>query len=76
MKCLVLGVWCNAQVLDLVRAGVDLVRRRRSLANYQPTEPSPSTRQIGLLPSPCRIGISQPQLDHLDEGYGVVRPER
>ena len=32
------GVWCSAQVLDLVR-------RRRSMARRLPTEPSPSTCQ-------------------------------
>ena len=45
MKCLVLGVWCNAQVLCLVRAGLDLVRRRRGPDRCQTTEPSPSTHQ-------------------------------
>ena len=42
---LALGVWCNVQVLCLVRAGLDLVRHRKGLDRCQPTEPSPSTHQ-------------------------------
>ena len=51
IECLVLEVWCNTQVLDLlVRAGVDLVRRRRGLDRRHPTEPSPSMHQNFPLP--------------------------
>ena len=46
LPSLALGVWCNAQVLDLlVRAGLDLVRRRRGTVRCQTTEPSPSKHQ-------------------------------
>ena len=48
------GVWCNAQVLNLVRAGEDLVRRRRSPARSQPIEPRSSTRQ-NCTPNPGRV---------------------